>query len=109
MVGSRSGVNSEEADMATEPQELSAEETARMRRLQDEIVARYAEMAMILGRALGSPGLVSRATQPGARLTLAFKSEDRTTTQLRDGYICVEVDGGAWEDPPGWCREGGCF
>jgi hypothetical protein len=26
----------------------------------------------------------------------------------RGSYLCIQVDGGAWGDPPGWCCPGGC-
>jgi hypothetical protein len=71
-----------------------------MRRLQDEILGRYVEMAAIMERVLDMNGLRERATQPGGRIAMNFKEGS--------SYICIEVDGGGWEDPPGWCREGGC-
>jgi hypothetical protein len=91
------------------PKTLSAEDKARMRRLQEEIAARYFEMAMVMERVLGDKGLRTRAMKPGGKITMAFKSVgSHPTDEAADYYLCIEVDGGAWEDPPGICRYGGC-
>lgn len=88
---------------------MSEDDKARMRRLQEEIAGRYFEMAMIMERVLGADGLRQRASAPGARLTMTFKDGGKAGDQgLRSSYLCIEVDGGAWEDPPGICRPGGC-
>ena len=96
--------------MTEKPVELSTEDRARMRRLQEEIFGRYSEMAMIMERVLKSGGLRNRATQPGAKLTMALKTGrgEQAAAERESYYICIEVDGGAWEDPPGVCRYGGC-
>jgi hypothetical protein len=97
--------------MTEKPVELSTEDKARMRRLQEEIFGRYSEMAMIMERVLNSGGLRSRATQPGAKLTMALNTgRGEQAAEEPEGYHwCIEIDGGAWEDPPGVCCYGGCF
>ena len=98
--------------MATkEPPTMTAKDKERMRHLQDEIRERYSEMAAIARRVLGDEGM-SAAAEPGSRLVLAVKAPDGRDSggaTERAPYICIEVNGGAWEDPPGWCRYGGCF
>lgn len=82
--------------------ELSPEDNARMKRLYEEIAGRYAQMALIIGRTLGNKDLPAPVA-PGGRITLVNKE-----TEERASYLCSQVDGGAWGDPPGWCCPGGC-
>jgi hypothetical protein len=90
------------ADAATD--NLSNEEHERMRRLAQEVGARYFEMATIMERALGSPGLRDRATGRGSQITLATKAGDDAPLEY-----CIEFEGeGHWEDPPGICAPGPC-
>jgi hypothetical protein len=85
--------------------ELSPEDNARKRRLYEEIAGRYAEMALIMGRTLGNNSLQAAVLAPGGKITLV--NQEEATTERSS--LCIEVDGGAWVDPPGVCRPGGCF
>lgn len=100
-----------ELEDRTPPVQPDDDDRARLRRLGEEILSRYHEMAMIMERVLEADGMRSRATGVGGRLTLSIKDgapEGAPPSARLNSYICIEVDGGAWEDPPGWCRQGGC-
>lgn len=84
---------------------LSLEDQTRMRRLLEEIAARYAEMGLIVGRVLGKPTLHQTIFTPGGRTIFTAKQKPEGD----DLSYCIEFPGGGvWEEPPGICREGSC-
>ena len=83
-----------------------------MRTLTSEILIRYQEMAEIMERVLGTEGLRDRSTGPGASFGLYLKEGVPSGASIqpaaKSSYVCVEFSGGCYEEPPGWCRTGGC-
>ncbi len=95
-----------------EPLPLTDEDNSRIRRLHEEIAGRFVEIGLILGRRMGKSDLGSIALGQGGRMMVTHKSGTPSAASSRPDdlpYICIEVGDGAWEDPPGWCRPGGCF
>src|SRR5579864_6296558 len=90
--------------------ELTADDRQKMRELQREITQRFKEMAHNIGRALGDDEMTARAFRPGGKFTVRLRAKDGMVADTEgDGQsYCIEIDGGAWEYPPGWCRPGGC-
>jgi len=83
---------------------LSSDDRSRMRRLTEEITARYFEMATIMERAgEDNGGLRERAFAPGGKITISALEGLPTET-----CFCVEVPGGHYIDPPGRSATGPC-
>jgi hypothetical protein len=84
---------------------LSSEDRSRMRRLTEEVTARYFEMATIMERTSeNNSGLRDRAFAPGGKITISALEGELPTKAC----FCVEVDGGHYIDPPGQSASGPC-
>lgn len=87
---------------------LNSEDQSRMRRLSEEITARYFEMATILERTLGSEGMRQRAFAPGGRVAMTFMEQKAVGELPKEACFCVEIDGGHYINPPGESAPGPC-